>query len=155
MMSTPDERALIGMLPYTALTVVVTLIAVGKNVTLRLLGSLTYYLIPETPQEQAKARLARVTAGKSPSEVRRRAARIKANISEDAEGTESIAAVKFGKALVLAPYFREFDYALLFAILVVAAMILSLVRRARNELAEPEPLPQRAHPEGPGTGGDG
>ena len=120
MMSTPDERALMGMLPYTALTVVVTLIAVGKNVTLRLLGSLTYYLIPETPQEQAKARLARVTAGKSPSEVRRRAARIKANISEDAEGTESIAAVKFGKALVLAPYFREFDYALLFAILVVA-----------------------------------
>ena len=109
-----------GMLPYTALTVVVTLISVGKNVTLRLLGSLTYYLIPETPQEQAKARLARVTAGKSPSEVRRRAARIKANISEDAEGTESIAAVKFGKALVLAPYFREFDYALLFAILVVA-----------------------------------
>ena len=120
MMSTPDERALMGMLPYTALTVVVTLISVGKNVTLRLLGSLTYYLIPETPQEQAKARLARVTAGKSPSEVRRRAARIKANISEDAEGTESIAAVKFGKALVLAPFFREFDYALLFAILVVA-----------------------------------
>ena len=119
-MATAEERALMGMLPYTALTIIVTLMAVGKNVTLRLMGSLTYYLIPETPQEQARARLARVTAGKSPSETRRRAARIKANISEDAEGTESIAAVKFGKALVLAPYFREFDYGLLFAILVIA-----------------------------------
>jgi hypothetical protein len=119
-MATAEERALMGMLPYTVLTIIVTLMAVGKNVTLRLMGSLTYYLIPETPQEQARARLARVTAGKSPSETRRRAARIKANISEDAEGTESIAAVKFGKALVLAPYFREFDYGLLFAILVIA-----------------------------------
>ena len=43
-MATAEERALMGMLPYTVLTIIVTLMAVGKNVTLRLMGSLTYYL---------------------------------------------------------------------------------------------------------------
>ena len=35
-MAPAEERALMGMLPYTVLTIIVTLMAVGKNVTLRL-----------------------------------------------------------------------------------------------------------------------
>ena len=60
--SSPDTEAraaaVFALLPFAALTFVLTVATVGK--TTRLLVGLTYYLIPETDAERARARLARV-----------------------------------------------------------------------------------------------
>ena len=93
-------------MPFAALTFVVTVATVGK--TTRLLVGLTYYILPETDAERARARLARVqsqNAAARRKEKRRKGGGLASLAAEDDE--DSIAALKLTKAnLVLKPFGR-------------------------------------------------
>jgi hypothetical protein len=59
-MSTRDDAGLLGMLPYTLLTVAVVFFAVvWRSGSIAMLDGLTYYILPETPEERRRAQLAK------------------------------------------------------------------------------------------------
>ena len=99
--SSPETEAraaaVFALLPFAALTFVVTVATVGK--TTRLLVGLTYYILPETDAERARARLARVqsqNAAARRKEKRRKGGGLASLAAEDDE--DSIAALKLTKA---------------------------------------------------------
>ena len=120
--SSPETEAraaaVFALLPFAALTFVVTVATVGK--TTRLLVGLTYYLIPETDAERARARLARVqsqNAAARRKEKRRKGGGLASLAAEDDE--DSIAALKLTKAnLVLKPFWSHFDHLVFFTLAV-------------------------------------
>jgi hypothetical protein len=122
--SSPDTEAraaaVFALLPFAALTFVLTVATVGK--TTRLLVGLTYYLIPETDAERARARLARVqsqNASARRKEKRRKDGGLASLAKEDDE--DSIAALKLTKAnLVLKPFWSHFDHLVFFTVAVAA-----------------------------------
>jgi len=120
--SSPETEAraaaVFALLPFAALTFVVTVATVGK--TTRLLVGLTYYIIPETDAERARARLARVqsqNAAARRKEKRRKGGGLASLAAEDDE--DSIAALKLTKAnLVLKPFWSHFDHLVFFTLAV-------------------------------------
>ena len=130
--SSPSSSGpVVAMLPYTLLTLAVTLAAVvWKSASLQMLVGLTYYLLPETPEEKRRAALARIQEKKRASSgagggVRRRgrAAGGPGGLGPLPEGVddESIAAITVQKStLVLRPFWAEFNYLILFSLIVVA-----------------------------------
>ena len=111
-MTASSERhaALAALLPFALLTILTTLLTVGK--TTKLLEGLTYYLVPETEAEKARARLAQVQRS-STSARRRKGGKAPAT---DELGDESIAALRLTKAnLVLRPFWAHFDHLVFFA----------------------------------------
>ena len=122
--SSPETEAraaaVFALLPFAALTFVLTVATVGK--TTRLLVGLTYYLIPETDAERARARLARVqsqNAAARRKEKRRKGGGLASLAKEDDE--DSIAALKLTKAnLVLKPFWSHFDHLVFFTVAVAA-----------------------------------
>ena len=122
--SSPETEAraaaVFALLPFAALTFVVTVATVGK--TTRLLVGLTYYIIPETDAERARARLARVqsqNAAARRKEKRRKGGGL-ASLAE-ADDEDSIAALKLTKAnLVLKPFWSHFDHLVFFTLAVAA-----------------------------------
>lgn len=134
MISSSDTEAkaaaLFALLPFAALTLVVTLATVGK--TTRLLMGLTYYLLPETESEKARARLAGVQA--TNAAARRKEKRRKANALESIAKTDdedSIASLKLTKAnLVLRPFWSHFDHLVFFTIVVTINWIAAEARAA-------------------------
>ena len=120
--SSPETEAraaaVFALLPFAALTFVVTVATVGK--TTRLLVGLTYYILPETDAERARARLARVqsqNAAARRKEKRRKGGGLASLAAEDDE--DSIAALKLTKAnLVLKPFWSHFDHLVFFTLAV-------------------------------------
>lgn len=123
--TTGEASAVAGMLPYTLLTVMVTLVAVvWKSASLAMLEGLTYYILPETAEERRRAQLAKAQAKASGATRRRKAAsasnRAHAGGNIDEFGEDSIAAIRVQKSmLVLRPFWAHFDHMVFFALVVL------------------------------------
>ena len=138
-MTASSERhaALAALLPFALLTILTTLLTVGK--TTKLLEGLTYYLVPETEAEKARARLAQVQRS-STSARRRKGGKAPAT---DELGDESIAALRLTKAnLVLRPFWAHFDHLVFFsAAILVNFAAAEVASRWRGEPVENALLP--------------
>lgn len=138
-MTASSERraALAALLPFAFLTILTTLLTVGK--TTKLLEGLTYYLVPETEAEKARARLAQVQRS-SGSARRRKGGKAPAT---DELGDESIAALRLTKAnLVLRPFWAHFDHLVFFsAAILVNFAAAEVASRWRGEPVENALLP--------------
>ena len=130
--TTDESSAVLGMLPYTLLTVAVTLVAVvWKSASLAMLEGLTYYILPETAEEKRRAQLARAQA-KASGATRRRKAAAAANrsnggnnvLNDELGNEDSIAAIRVQKSLlVLRPFWASFDYLVFFSIVVLVNFV--------------------------------
>ena len=138
-MTASSERhaALAALLPFALLTILTTLLTVGK--TTKLLEGLTYYLVPETEAEKARARLAQVQRSRT-SARRRKGSKAPAT---DELGDESIAALRLTKAnLVLRPFWAHFDHLVFFAAAILVNFAAAEVAsRWRGEAVENALLP--------------
>ena len=132
--SSPETEAraaaVLALLPFAVLTFVVTVTTVGK--TTRLLAGLTYYLIPETDAERARARLAQVqsqNAAARRKEKRRKGGGLASLTQENDE--DSIAALKLTKAnLVLKPFWSHYDHLVFFTVAVATNWVAAEARAA-------------------------
>ena len=130
--TTDESAAVFGMLPYTLLTVAVTLVAVvWKSASLAMLEGLTYYILPETAEEKRRAQLARAQA-KASGATRRRKAAAAANrsnggndvLNDELGNEDSIAAIRVQKSmLVLRPFWASFDYLVFFSLVVLVNFV--------------------------------
>lgn len=118
MKSSPETdakaAALFALLPFAALTVVVTVATVGK--TSRLLTGLTYFVLPSSEAEKARARLAKATAARR-KDKRRKPTALESIAKSDEN--DAIASLRLTKAdLLLRPFWKHFDHLVFFTILV-------------------------------------
>ena len=125
MKSSPETdakaAALFALLPFAALTVVVTVATVGK--TSRLLTGLTYFVLPSSEAEKARARLAKATAARR-KDKRRKPTALESIAKSDEN--DAIASLRLTKAdLLLRPFWKHFDHLVFFTIL--AEVLLSSI----------------------------
>ena len=121
--SSDEGRAqLEALVPFAVLTILTTLLVAGKTTTL--LEGLSYYVVPETEAERARARIdaavKKRSSGRAQQTARQRKRR-EALAAELERDGDSIAAMRVTKSsLVLKPFYADFDKLVFFGTLVAA-----------------------------------
>ena len=121
--SSDEGRAqLEALVPFAVLTILTTLLVAGKTTTL--LEGLSYYVVPETEAERARARIdaavKKRSSGRAQQTARQRKRR-EALAAELERDGDSIAAMRVTKSsLVLKPFYADFDKLVFFGALVAA-----------------------------------